>query len=67
MAIPDLILELVKKKQLVFGSTLGLGKAKFEQGSCIKLLCLDTLCLAMFTKNAIDVHKLDGALAFQIH
>lgn len=42
-------------------------EAKIQQGSCSKLLCPDTLPLAIFTKNAIDVHKLDGALAFQIH
>ncbi|KAG1075224.1 hypothetical protein G6F41_001071 [Rhizopus arrhizus] len=28
---------------------------------------MDTLRLAIFNKNAIDVNKLDGSLAFQIH
>lgn len=62
---PDSVVS--EKKQLAFGSSLGFGEAKIQQGSCSKLLCLDTLRLAIFTKNAIDVHKLDGALAFQIH
>ncbi|KAG0181244.1 hypothetical protein DFQ29_008947 [Apophysomyces sp. BC1021] len=30
-------------------------------------LCMDTLWLAVFNKNTIDVNKLDAALAFQIH
>ena len=30
-------------------------------------LCIDTLRLITFCKNAIDVNKLDGAIAFQIH
>ncbi|KAG2213127.1 hypothetical protein INT47_011276 [Mucor saturninus] len=54
MAIPDLI-------------PLGFGEAKIQQDFWSKLLCLDTLRLAIFTKNAIGVHILDGALAFQIH
>ncbi|KAI8884141.1 hypothetical protein K501DRAFT_271947 [Backusella circina FSU 941] len=62
---PDSV--IIEKKQLAFGSSLGFGEAKIQQGSCSKFLCLDTLRLAIFTKNAIDVHKLDGALAFQIH
>ncbi|RCH93605.1 hypothetical protein CU098_006825, partial [Rhizopus stolonifer] len=52
---------------LVFGGSVGYGEAKTRQGCCSKVLCLDTLRLAIFTKNAIDVSKLDGALAFQIH
>ncbi|CEG75933.1 hypothetical protein RMATCC62417_10904 [Rhizopus microsporus] len=56
-----------EKQQLSFGSSVGYGEAKIQQGYCSKSLCLDTLRLAIFTKNAIDVNKLDGALAFQIH
>jgi hypothetical protein len=52
---------------LAFGSNVGFGEAKIHQGCYSKSLCLDTLRLAIFTKNAIDVNKLDGALAFQIH
>lgn len=62
---PDSVIS--EKKQLAFGSSLGFGEANIQQGSCSKLLCLDTLRLAIFTKNAIDVHKLDGALAFQMY
>ncbi|ORE07011.1 hypothetical protein BCV72DRAFT_206410, partial [Rhizopus microsporus var. microsporus] len=53
--------------QLSSGSSVGYGVAKIQQGCCSKSLCLDTLRLAIFTKNAIDVNKLDGVLAFQIH
>ncbi|KAI8077892.1 uncharacterized protein B0P05DRAFT_491808 [Gilbertella persicaria] len=62
---PDAVIS--EKLQLSFGSSVGYGEAKAQQGSCTKLLCLDTLRLAIFTKNAIDINKLDGALAFQIH
>ncbi|CAO3703644.1 unnamed protein product [Rhizopus stolonifer] len=62
---PDAVIS--EKPQLVFGGSVGYGEAKTRQGCCSKLLCLDTLRLAIFTKNAIDVNKLDGALAFQIH
>lgn len=62
---PDAVIS--EKPQLVFGSSRGYGEAKVLQGSCSKLLCLDTLRLATFTKNSIDVNKLDAALAFQIH
>ncbi|KAI7859167.1 hypothetical protein BDC45DRAFT_414514, partial [Circinella umbellata] len=50
---------------LAFDGSEGFGEAKIQQGSCSKLLCLDTLRLAIFTKNAIDINKLDGALAFR--
>ncbi|KAI8883731.1 hypothetical protein K501DRAFT_162645, partial [Backusella circina FSU 941] len=61
-----------KKNQLIFESSVGYDVAKVSQGSCSKPLCMDTLCLANFTKNSlpaavIDINKLDGALAFQIH
>lgn len=62
---PDAVIS--EKRQLVFGGSVGYGEAKTRQGCCSKVLCLDTLRLAIFTKNAIDVSKLDGALAFQIH
>lgn len=62
---PDVVIS--EKPQLVFGGSVGYGEAKTQQGCCSKLLCLDTLRLAIFTKNAIDINKLDGALAFQIH
>lgn len=64
-ARPDAVIS--EKQQLSFGSSIGFGEAKTQQGSCSKLLCLDTLRLAIFTKNAIDINKLDGALVFQIH
>ena len=52
---------------MAIGNSIGFGGAKIQKGFCSKLLCLDALRLVIFTKNAIDVHKLDGALAFQIH
>ncbi|KAI9022272.1 hypothetical protein CLU79DRAFT_719231 [Phycomyces nitens] len=52
---------------MVFGSSVGYGEAKVKQGCCTKSLCLDILRLAILTKNTIDINKLDGALAFQIH
>ncbi|KAG2233534.1 hypothetical protein INT48_007136 [Thamnidium elegans] len=62
---PDAVIS--EKQQMSFGNSVGYGEAKTRQGSCSKSLCLDTLRLAIFTKNAIDINKLDGALAFQIH
>ncbi|CEP15594.1 hypothetical protein [Parasitella parasitica] len=62
---PDAVIS--EKRQMSFGNSVGYGEAKTLQGSCSKSLCLDTLRLAIFTKNAIDINKLDGALAFQIH
>ncbi|KAI8968899.1 hypothetical protein BDF20DRAFT_996011 [Mycotypha africana] len=62
---PDAVIS--EKRQMSFGNSVGYGEAKTLQGSCSKSLCLDTLRLAIFTKNAIDINKLDGALTFQIH
>lgn len=62
---PDAVIS--EKPQLKFGSSVGYGEAKAQQGCYSKLLCLDMLRLAIFTKNAIDVSKLDGVLGFQIH
>ncbi|KAI7900550.1 uncharacterized protein BX663DRAFT_516838 [Cokeromyces recurvatus] len=62
---PDAVIS--EKRQMSFGYSVGYGEAKTLQGSCSKSLCLDTLRLAIFTRNAIDINKLDGALAFQIH
>ncbi|KAI8642928.1 hypothetical protein BD408DRAFT_365863 [Parasitella parasitica] len=59
---PDAVIS--EKQQMSFGNSVGYGEAKSQQGSCSKSLCLDTLRLAIFTKNAIDINKLDGALAF---
>ncbi|KAI9247263.1 hypothetical protein EDC94DRAFT_365042 [Helicostylum pulchrum] len=62
---PDAVIS--EKPQLVFESSLGYGEAKVLQDSCSKFLRLDTLRLAIFTKNSININKLDGALAFQTH
>jgi hypothetical protein len=56
-----------EKTQLSFGNSFKFGQARIQQGSKSKLLCLDTLHLATFTKNAIDINNLDRALGFQIH
>ena len=56
-----------EKRRMSFGNSVGYGEAKTLQGYCSKSLRLDTLRLAIFTKNAIDINKFDGALAFQIH
>ncbi|KAL0087515.1 hypothetical protein J3Q64DRAFT_1738072 [Phycomyces blakesleeanus] len=63
---PDAIIS--KRQQLEYEGSIGHGEVKINQGSSSRyLLCMDTLRLAIFNKNAIDVNKLDGALAFQIH
>ncbi|KAG0162223.1 hypothetical protein DFQ28_001685, partial [Apophysomyces sp. BC1034] len=63
---PDAI--IAKKQQLEYDGSVGHGEVKVNQGNTSKyLLCMDTLRLAIFNKNAIDVNKLDGSLAFQIH
>ncbi|KAG0831728.1 hypothetical protein G6F29_007255 [Rhizopus arrhizus] len=63
---PDAI--IAKKQQLEYDGSVGHDEVKVNQGNTSKyLLCMDTLRLAIFNKNAIDVNKLDGSLAFQIH
>jgi hypothetical protein len=63
---PDAI--IAKKQQLEYDHSVGHGEVKVNRGNTSKyLLCMDTLRLAIFNKNAIDVNKLDGSLAFQIH
>ncbi|CAO3640917.1 unnamed protein product [Cunninghamella blakesleeana] len=62
---PDAIIS--KKQQLEYEGSIGYGEVKVNQGSSRYSLCMDTLRLAIFSKNAIDINKLDGALAFQIH
>ncbi|CEP09818.1 hypothetical protein [Parasitella parasitica] len=63
---PDSVIS--KRQQLVYKGSIGYGEAKVNQGSSSRyFLCMDTLRLAIFSKNAIDVNKLEGALAFQIH
>ncbi|KAG0176913.1 hypothetical protein DFQ28_006716 [Apophysomyces sp. BC1034] len=63
---PDAVVS--EKLQLSFGANIGFGEAKVQKGSGSRVsLCLDTLRLAIFTKNAIDVNGLDAAIAFQIH
>lgn len=63
---PDEI--IAKKQQLEYEGSIGHGEVKVNQGNASKyLLCMDTLRLAVFNKNAIDVNKLNGSLAFQIH
>ncbi|KAI9023581.1 hypothetical protein CLU79DRAFT_827433 [Phycomyces nitens] len=47
---------------------IGFGEAKVKQRSGARYtLCISILRLITFCKNAIDVNKLDGAIAFQIH
>jgi hypothetical protein len=64
-SLPDAVSS--EKTQLSFGNSFRFGKVKIQQGPKSKLLCLDTLRLAIFTKNGIDINNLDGALGFQIH
>ncbi|KAI8085602.1 hypothetical protein BDF21DRAFT_486727, partial [Thamnidium elegans] len=53
-----------KRQQLEYEGSI----AKVNQGSSSRyLLCMDTLRLAIFNKNTIDVNKLESVLAFQIH
>ncbi|CAO3620111.1 unnamed protein product [Mucor hiemalis] len=63
---PDAIISSVK--QLEFGASLGFGEAKRYEKDCNRYgRCHDLLRLAIFTKNAIDINKLNGSLSFQIH
>ncbi|ORX46732.1 hypothetical protein DM01DRAFT_1147056 [Hesseltinella vesiculosa] len=65
-ARPDAVIS--KKPNLEYMSSIGFGEAKVCQRSGARhSLCIDTLRLITFCKNAIDVNKLDGAIAFQIH
>lgn len=63
---PDAVIS--KRQQLEYEGSIGYGEAKVNQGNSSRyFLCMDTLRLAIFSKNAIDMNKLEGALAFQIH
>ncbi|CAO3601323.1 unnamed protein product [Absidia cylindrospora] len=65
---PDAIIS--QKEQLEYGASMGHGEVKVNQDyhhASKYPLCMDTLRLAIFNKNAIDVNKLNGTLAFQIH
>ncbi|KAI8335877.1 hypothetical protein BC941DRAFT_354975 [Chlamydoabsidia padenii] len=62
---PDAVIS--KKPQMDFRGNVGFGEVKVWQGNGKRSLCMDTLRLTIFMKNAIDVNMLDGALAFQIH
>ncbi|KAG1463931.1 hypothetical protein G6F56_005187 [Rhizopus delemar] len=65
-ARPDAVIS--EKPYLEFTNSIGFGEAKVKQRSGTRYsLCIDTLRLITFCKNAIDVNKLDGAIAFQIH
>lgn len=60
---PDAIIS--KREQLEYEGSVGHGEAKIDQGSSSRhSLCMDTMRLAVFNKNAIDVNQLEGALAF---
>ncbi|KAG0747806.1 hypothetical protein G6F16_011521 [Rhizopus arrhizus] len=57
-----------KVTQLEFNSALGFGEAKKVEKDCNTYgLCRDLLLLAIFTKNTIDINKLNASLSFQIH
>ncbi|KAG0847400.1 hypothetical protein G6F17_012565 [Rhizopus arrhizus] len=45
---------------------LGFGEAKVQSTPKYDL-CHDLLCLALFSKESIDMNKLAGCLSFQIH
>ncbi|KAL0074353.1 hypothetical protein J3Q64DRAFT_1606276, partial [Phycomyces blakesleeanus] len=63
---PDAIISNVT--QLEFDSALGFGEAKKVERNCNTYgLCHDLLRLAIFTKNMIDINKLNESLSFQIH
>ncbi|KAG0936198.1 hypothetical protein G6F57_012446 [Rhizopus arrhizus] len=56
------------EKSLEFNSALGFGEAKKVEKDCNTYgLCRDLLLLAIFTKNTIDINKLNASLSFQIH
>jgi hypothetical protein len=63
---PDAIISTVT--QLEFNSELGFGEAKKVEKDCnANGLCRDLLRLAIFTKNTVDINKLNASLSFQIH
>ncbi|ORX48477.1 hypothetical protein DM01DRAFT_255700, partial [Hesseltinella vesiculosa] len=65
-ARPDAILS--EKRRLQHDTAIGHGEAKRYQGNANNFsLCIDTLRLIIFNKNAIDVHALDAAIAFQVN
>ncbi|KAI7858120.1 hypothetical protein BDC45DRAFT_434273 [Circinella umbellata] len=58
---------ICKRQQLEYEGSIGYEEAEVNQGNSNRyLLCMDTVRLAIFNKNAIVVNKLDGALALQI-
>jgi hypothetical protein len=59
---PDAV--ICEKSQMDFKCSVGFGEAKVYQGSGRHSLCMDTLRLAIFCKNSIDIHKLGAALFF---
>jgi hypothetical protein len=62
-ARPDAVIS--EKPYLEFTTSIGFGEAKVKQRSGTRYsLCIDTLRLITFCKNAIDVNKLDGANMF---
>ncbi|KAL0091231.1 hypothetical protein F4703DRAFT_1732487, partial [Phycomyces blakesleeanus] len=65
-ARPDAVIS--EKPYLEFTTSIGFGEAKVKKRSGTRYsLCIATLRLITFCKNAIDVNKLDGAIALQIH
>jgi hypothetical protein len=55
-----------KMYQLSFGASLGFGEAKIEDIPA-HALCHDLLRITLFTKESIDINKLEACLTFQIH
>ncbi|KAI9260727.1 hypothetical protein BDA99DRAFT_416426, partial [Phascolomyces articulosus] len=59
---------IIKRQQPEYKDSIGYGEAKVNKDSSKRYrLSMDTLHLAIFNKNTIDVNKLESALAFQIH
>jgi hypothetical protein len=61
---PDAVIS--SEPQLDYESSLGHGEAKISQVSKYSL-CMNTFRLVVFNKSTIDINKLDGAIASQIH
>ena len=63
---PDAVISVMP--HLEFTNSIGFGEAKVNKQSGARYrLCVDTLRLITFCKNATDVNKLDGTIAFQFN
>ncbi|ORZ01669.1 hypothetical protein BCR43DRAFT_413225, partial [Syncephalastrum racemosum] len=58
---------ICEKPQMDFQGRVSFSEVRVYQRCGRHSLCMDTLRLAIFAKNAMDVNKLEGTLVSQIH